>query len=123
MKLDIQTLEDESKGEAGEPFTFTMKDGTEVELVHPEDVDLNLILGFDMEKPLTVLPLLIGEERFKALLDQGLSLRTLKTLLTSYAAHFGIPMPGESNASPRTSNGTARQSRPTSARRKTAAAS
>lgn len=123
MILDLEALEAEAKAQSGEPFIFKMKDGTNVELVHPEDLDYKNVVAFDLNSPSSVLPVLMGEDVFKSVVEQGVSIRTLKKVVEEYIQFFGLGTQGEGEGSPRTSTGSAGRSKQISARPKKAKAS
>lgn len=124
MKLDLTQLENEAVAEAAlEPFVLTLKDGTDVNLPHPEDLDFEDLMNFDMDRPGLVLKTLMGEDNFTKFTEGGVKLRTLKAIIERYNEHFGLTKPGEAGASPSTARGSARPSRRTSESRRQGKAS
>lgn len=115
MKLTLEELEAEDPNDSDQ-LELNLGDGIVVALPNPKDVPIAQLVDFDPDNPGQVLRAMMGEDGFEQLMSHPrMTARRLEQLFIKYQQHYGLPMPGESGASPRRSNGTARRSKPTSA--------
>jgi hypothetical protein len=115
MRLSLDQLEAE-QGEV-EPFELDLGDDGVVSLPHPRDLPFEVLLTFDGSQPASILQTLMGDDAFDAFTtNPRVTLGILEKILDAYYKHYGLGSPGESGASPRSVNGSARQSRRTSQR-------
>lgn len=127
MRLTLADIEAESVDES-EPFEFEIDDGTVVTMPGPSDVGMDvLIAGADFGAQFK---LLVGDETFERLRalrtpngHQRISMRVINRIMERYGEHYGLGTPGEGDASPISSNRTARRSKQISGSRRPAKAS
>jgi hypothetical protein len=107
--FDLRALaQDETKV----PFRFVAEDGTTLELPHPGDVDIGTVVALEEATPIEIMEQLLGDD-WPAFVASGTPMRKIEPLLNAWGKHAGINL-GELEASPPSSNRTARRSRPTS---------
>jgi len=107
--FDLRAL---AHDETHTPFRFIAEDGNEFTLPDPGDIDVGVVSALDGAQPVDIFRHLLGDD-WEAFAASGTPMRKLNVLLEAWGKHYGIDL-GESEASPPSSNRTARRSRPTS---------
>lgn len=111
-RLRITDLDREQQHETYEVETA---DGTVFELVDPQDLPLGALVKLEQSSPMDQLRAIVADGRFDEFAGKpDVTARVFAQILEDWRQTMGLGEPGESPASPRSSNGTARRSKPTS---------
>jgi len=111
-RLTISDLEIERNDD---PFEIEMNDGEVFALLDPKGVAAEKLIVLEKLPPAEQVKAIVAGDRADELLAYpDVDGYFLEALLQKYAKHFGLGNLGNASASPRSLNGTARQSRPTS---------
>jgi hypothetical protein len=107
-------LADVERENADDQFEVEGSNGKVFTLPHPKAVHADDILGLDLGNLPAVFETLLGDDFDLFISDPQMDGFALEQTFEAYAKHYGLPLPGEADASPRSSSGTARRSKPTS---------
>lgn len=99
-----------------EPFEIEGEGDAVYTLAHPQSLPAEVLLDLDPTDYVALFRLLLGDEDFAGLMaEPEMDGFALEAMFGKYAEHFGLLADlGEGVASPRSSSGTARRSKPTS---------
>jgi hypothetical protein len=98
-----------ARGKVKEPFEIELSDGSVVTLPDPKALPVRTLLKLVELSPDEQMATLLGPESERFLDDPGANAYSLESILDAYIEHYGIPVPGKSNASRGSSRGTARR--------------
>lgn len=118
MRLTIKDIE-AARGDY-EPFEIELEDGSLLTLPHPKQMKSAALInsnGASTPEDFALHMLAASNEFSQFIEREDGTLEDIDFVMEAYTAHFDLGTPGEGSASRPSSNGSARQSKPTSQRK------